>query len=60
MPSKDTANSRHLVRTLIFILCAISPNEAYAWKTRESWESLAKRAGTDKILAHSYDKIYEM
>ena len=60
MPSKDRAISRHVTCTLVFILCTISPKGAYAWKTRESWESLAKRAGTDKITTHKYDKIYEM
>ena len=54
------AYSWYLTRTLIFILCTISSKEACAWKTRESWESLAIRAGTDKVTHHNYERIYEL
>jgi hypothetical protein len=60
MPSPEPTNRRHLTRALFFILFTISSKEAHAWKTRESWESLAKRAGTDKVTTHAYEKIYEM
>jgi len=33
--------------------------QAQAWRTHESWETLAKRAGTDKI-ENQYVKVYEM
>ena len=54
------ANRRHLAPSLIFFLCTISSKGAHAWKSRDSWESLAKRAGTDKVTTHNYEKIYEM
>ena len=60
MPSQVPAKSRHLTRTLFFIFFTISSKEAHAWKTRETWESLAKRTGTDKVTTHAYEKIYEM
>jgi len=60
MPSPEPTNRRHQTRALLFILFTISSKEAHAWKTRESWESLAKRAGTDRVTTHAYEKIYEM
>lgn len=60
---KSLQNAARYLRStpfLLLILCAIHPEEAGAWKTRETWESMAKRAGTDKVTDHRYEKIYEM
>ena len=45
---------------VFFALCVVFAKGAQAWKTHETWEALAKRAGTDKVTIHSYEKIYEM
>jgi hypothetical protein len=60
MRSKASGNGRHLTPTLIFLSCIVLAKKAHAWKTRESWETLAKRAGTDKVTLHNYERIYEM
>lgn len=60
MSSRALAKSKHLTRALLFILCTFHLKNALAWKTRETWETLAKRAGTDKTKNHKYEKIYEM
>ena len=57
MPSRALAS---MIRAVLFILCTCHSKTAFAWKTRESWETLARRAGTDKTTYHNYEKIYEM
>lgn len=49
-----------MTRALLLILWTVFSKETYAWETRESWEALAKRAGTDKVTTHSYEQLYEM
>lgn len=44
---------------LFALISAIFSKEVHAWRKHESWETLAKRQGTDKV-GNGYVKIYEM
>lgn len=58
--SRKQNKSLLLLTLLSTIIASCFLNKSHAWKTRESWESLAKRAGTDKVTGHEYEMIYEM
>ena len=58
--ARNASKNARLARVVLLACCYFSSGKVAAWKRHDSWEDLAKLAGTDKVTTHRYEKVYEM